>query len=463
MRDWEAMRRASSQSVLPQKRASGRPGAGQFALFGAGDFACNLYWQSVSFFLLFFYTDVLAVPPALAGTIYMIGAVWDGVADLLVGILAQRSGARYRRFLAFGALPLGLAFILLFFAPPLSGTALALGVLLVQMVFRSFYALVNVPYVAWSARFSPDSGDRTMLAGLRMLFGTAAALIVATGTPWIALRLTGSATSADGFLAAAVLYALVGVLLLLAVAYGARAAIVVENVVESASIAACLYVLARNRAFLTLNAAAMASGIAAALLTQSVLYYFRYVLNDTAGGAHALGLMSVAGAGAVPLWLLASRWIGLRGVWLIAVVIGLACLGLFGAIDAHHATAVLLLLIVLQGAFSGFHLVFWAMLPNTVEYGQARHGVRVEALAFGVAALLQKIGLALAAGLLGLFYGHIGYVAGAVQSGATIAGIRWLMLYACSGGLALSALAMVLNPLRRDTHAAIVADLPIGD
>lgn len=463
MKDWDDMTFLRPHPASRRSRGSGRPGAGQFVLFGAGDFACNLYWQSVSFFLLFFYTDVLAMPPALAGTIYMIGALWDGIADLLVGIVAQRSGAHYRRFLALGTAPLGLAFLSLFFVPPLSGTMLALVVLLVQMMFRSFYALVNVPYVAWSARFSPDSGDRTMLAGLRMLFGTAAALIVATATPWISLRLTGNTTGANGFLAAAAVYALVGVPLLLAVAYRARAAIAAESVADRGSITACLYVLVRNRAFLTLNAAAMASGIAAALLTQSVLYYFRYVLADTAGGAHALGLMSVAGAGAVPLWLLISRWIGLRGVWLSAVGVGLGCLGLFGAIDSHHATAALLLLIVLQGAFSGFHLVFWAMLPNTVEYGQAQHGLRVEALAFGAAALLQKIGLAVAAGLLGLFYGHIGYVAGAVQSGATIAGIRWLMLYACSGGLAVSALAMLLNPLRRHTHAAIVADLPIGD
>ncbi|MBN9993886.1 MFS transporter, partial [Listeria monocytogenes] len=49
----------------------------QFTLFGAGDFACNLYWQSVTLYLLFFYTDVLLLPTALAGTLYMAGALWD--------------------------------------------------------------------------------------------------------------------------------------------------------------------------------------------------------------------------------------------------------------------------------------------------------------------------------------------------------------------------------------------------
>lgn len=448
---------------IPTWTRSPRPSAGQFALFGAGDFACNLFWQSISFFLLFFYTDVLNLPPALAGTLYMVGALWDGVADMLVGIAAQRAGGRYRRFIALGALPLGGSFVLLFLAPPLTGASLAVAALAVQIVFRTCYALVNVPYVAWSARFSPDSRDRTTLAGLRMLFGTAAALIVATGTPWIAQRLTSSATSAEGFRIAAMLYALVGVPLLLALAYGARTATTFVAPARPPSIALCLNVLARNRAFVTLNAAAMASGVAAALLTQSVLYYFRYALGDAAGGAHALGVMAVAGAAAVPLWLMASRRIGLRAVWLSAVALGVACLLPFATLASGVALAVVVLLALLQAAFSGFNLVFWAMLPDTIEYGQARHGVRVEALAFGVAALLQKIGLAAAAGVLGLVYDRIGYVAGAVQSTATIAGIRWLMLAACSGGLALSAVLMLLNPLRRGTHAAIVADLAAGD
>ena len=90
------------------ERSQNRPGAAQFVVFGAGDFACNLYWQSVSLYLLFFYTDVLGMSAALGGTLYMIGALWDGIADLLVGIAAQRPGVRYRRFIAWGAVPLGL-------------------------------------------------------------------------------------------------------------------------------------------------------------------------------------------------------------------------------------------------------------------------------------------------------------------------------------------------------------------
>ncbi|MEG3175530.1 glycoside-pentoside-hexuronide (GPH):cation symporter [Sphingomonas sp. RB3P16] len=434
-----------------------RPGVAQFALFGAGDFACNLYWQSVSLYLLFFYTDVLGLSAALAGTLYMAGALWDGIADLLVGIAAQRPGVRYRRFIAIGALPLGAAFVLLYATPSLTGTALAVAIGATQILFRTLYAVVNVPYAAWSARFSPDSRDRTTLAGVRMLFGTAAALLVTIGTPWIALHATGSTTLQPGYAAAAIVYGVVGTGLLLALVAGVRETRPAHSVRADAPILTCLHVLLRNRAFVTLNLAAMVAGLAAAVLTQSVLYFFKHVAAQPAQGPQALAAMAVAGTIAVPLWMLVTRQIGLRAAWFVAVVWGLGCLALFGFIGGGIAAIAILAL--LQAAFTGFNLIFWSMLPNTVEYGEAKGGARVEALAFGVAALLQKIGLAAAAGLLGLFYRHIGYVAGAAQSSTTIAGIRDLMVYAGSAGLVASALVMLGNPLKRGVHAALVEQL----
>ena len=434
-----------------------RPGATQFARFGAGDFACNHYWQSVSLYLLFFYTDVLGLSAALAGSLYMLGALWDGIADLLVGIAAQRPGARYRAFIAIGAVPLGLAFVLLYATPTLGGVPLALAIGATQILFRTLYATVNVPYAAWSARFSSDSRDRTVLAGVRMIFGTAAALVVTVGTPWIALRATGDAAGRAGFTAAAIGYGTIGAALLLTLTVFARESPGVSEARARVPVATALRVLFGNRAFVTLNLAAMVAGLAAALLTQSVLYYFKHVAGAPAQGPQALALMAIAGTIAVPVWMLVTRWIGLRALWFVAVAWGLICLALFGV--ARGAGMAILVLALLQAAFTGFNLVFWSMLPNTVEYGEVRAGTRVEALAFGVAALLQKLGLAAAAGVLGLFYRHIGYVAGAAQTGATIAGIRDLMLYACSAGLVASALIMLRNPLKRGVHAALVEDL----
>ena len=67
--------------------------------FASGDFAFNLYWQSLSLYLLFYYTDAVGLSPAAAGLIYMIASIWDGLIDPLIGMLADRTRTRWGRFL----------------------------------------------------------------------------------------------------------------------------------------------------------------------------------------------------------------------------------------------------------------------------------------------------------------------------------------------------------------------------
>jgi len=105
------------------EQGAARLGWGRSLLFASGDFACNLYWQSITFYLLFFYTDTLGLSAAVAGLVTMIASVWDGVAGLAIGIAADRRSAR--AFVRLNAVPLGLAFVLIYLPVPMRGAWLA--------------------------------------------------------------------------------------------------------------------------------------------------------------------------------------------------------------------------------------------------------------------------------------------------------------------------------------------------
>jgi len=428
--------------------------------FASGDFAFNLYWQSSSLFLFFYYTDVLHLAPQIAGVIYMIGSVWDGIADLLTGIWAERGRPAYARVVGYGAVPLGLAFPLLYFAPPFQGAAFVAVLLIAQFAFRSLYALINIPYAAWSARISTDSRDRAAIAGLRMLFGTIAAIVVSLATEPISFAVSGTRTSITGFLCAAGLFALIATPLLIYVAArspqgaGGRSA-----AAPATPLLRGLAALATNRAFVTLCAAMTCVAIAATMLSRSVLYYFTYVVRDETAGTTALALMGVAGSLFVPLWMLTRHRIGSRALWLGAVALAIAGSIAFALTDSGAAWRADLFLVTMQAALAAFNFVFWAMLPDTVEYGEYHGGVRIEALSFGVAELLQKVSIGVATAITGFAYSAIGYTPQVAQSPDVITGIRWIMVAAPIIGCLLSALAMAANPLRRDTHRRIVAAL----
>ena len=161
-----------------------RPSRARLLLFAFGDFAFNLYWQSVMLFLLFYYTDAIGLPIGIAATTYMVASIWDGFANFAAGALLDRFGdrVRYGALLVAGAVPLGLTFMLAYMPPPTGGSWAVAFIFIAHLLFRTAYAGVNVPYLAMTARISADGGDRSFVAGMRMLFGTGAAVVVALST-----------------------------------------------------------------------------------------------------------------------------------------------------------------------------------------------------------------------------------------------------------------------------------------
>ncbi|HEX7850652.1 MAG TPA: MFS transporter, partial [Sphingomonas sp.] len=189
-----------------------RLGVSRVIGFTVGDFAFNLYWQSISLYLLFFYTDAVGLSAGAAGLIYMIASIFDATIDPLMGAIADRTRTRwgrYRPYLLFGGPFVGIAFVLLYYKPALAGSSLAAWMLATHVLFRIAYTLVSIPYTAMSARITPNSGERGSIAGARIIFATLAGLTVAITTQPLAAHFGGVADSPHGYLIAAVLFAAV--------------------------------------------------------------------------------------------------------------------------------------------------------------------------------------------------------------------------------------------------------------
>ena len=85
--------------------------------YGIADLGISLLTASIQFFLLFYYTDIAGIDPALAGSAMLVGKLtWDAINDPLFGLLSDRLRTRWGRrrvLLLFGAVPLGISFILM--------------------------------------------------------------------------------------------------------------------------------------------------------------------------------------------------------------------------------------------------------------------------------------------------------------------------------------------------------------
>jgi Na+/melibiose symporter-like transporter len=149
-------------------------------LYGVGELAISVKNITLNQYLLFFYVDVVRVSPVLVGGAIFFGRLWDAVTDPIVGYLSDTTRSRYGRrrpYVLLSALPLGIAFALLF-APPTAGElsiAVYLGVLYV--VLMSAFTFFATPYLAWGAELADDPHERTSVVQARSMFGVAGGLL----------------------------------------------------------------------------------------------------------------------------------------------------------------------------------------------------------------------------------------------------------------------------------------------
>jgi glucuronide carrier protein len=92
----------------------------QYLGYAAGDAANNLTFSLASAFLLIYYTDVVGIAAATAGTLFLVIRVWGGITDLFAGRIADATSTRWGRFRPYvllGAIPLLLLNVALFTIP----------------------------------------------------------------------------------------------------------------------------------------------------------------------------------------------------------------------------------------------------------------------------------------------------------------------------------------------------------
>ena len=128
---------------------------GQYLGYAAGDVANNLTFSMAAAFLLIYYTDVVGIAAATAGTLFLLIRVWGGVTDLVAGRIADATSTRWGRFrpyLLFGSVPLLLLNVALFTIPGgLSPGGKVAYAYLSYALFSLAYSFVNIPYGSLSA------------------------------------------------------------------------------------------------------------------------------------------------------------------------------------------------------------------------------------------------------------------------------------------------------------------------
>ena len=404
--------------------------------YGLGDLANTLSFGMTAGFLLVYYTDVLGISAAAAGTLFLVARIWDAINDPMMGTLCdklfqkhQGVGDKFRPFLLKGSWLMLVTGILVFWAPEgLSDTQKLIWAYVTYIAWGMCYTFVNIPYGSLATVMTQDPGERASLAGARAMGSVGGSVIPTVIVPMF-LSLFADDMSKAYLYSVAVLG--FGSLVCYLLAYRFTQEHIKHQPAPDAgkvSFSDTLRTLGKNKPFLCVSIASMF--LLTAIMGQgSVLFYY---LSQNLGGAvwviTANGLIQVACVvvlGSVIGKLVARFGAGnimITAFSVVAVVSTVAFLLPTSIVSlfAFFAIGMPALLIT--------HILVWANIADCIDYNYEISGQRQEGLIYSSYSFMRKMGQAIAGFVAGMGLSIIGYDAALdVQSDSTLLGIKAIM------------------------------------
>lgn len=454
-------RPGSCGTAIPVADAAGaRIPVGRALGYATGDLGISIAYFALGFFFLYYLTDIVGLPPAVAGTAVLVGKLWDGVNDPLIGILSDRTRSvhgRKRVYLLYGAVPFGLTFVLLWWIPPgMAPTPAGVLAALLLVLFATTYSLVGVPYQALVPTMTSDYDQRTRLVGYKAVLSAVGA-VLGGGLALV----VGSRT--DVQTALRVMAVAFGVLIAGTTLLAARSvrAYVDRDTSRITPVPIARYLrMLTERTVATLMGYKVLSGIATGVLTASLPYFADAVVGSPATATYALAAYTIVGAAMVPAWQRASHRIDKRRLMLASSVTASAVLVVVGLLAAAGSAAVFLVGATLLGAAMSAYLVIPpSLVPDLVEWYEHVRGERHESVFFGLWMTVHQIGVGLAGFLLGACLALFGYDGAAeAPSAGAVLGVRVAFALLPAAFLVGSALLLQRYAATRAALARAVAE-----
>ncbi len=432
-------------------------------IYGSGDIGFSLTNTILNVYLALFLTDVVGLTPAVAALVFFIGSTWDYINDPMVGYLSDRTRTRWGRrrpFLLFGALPMGAAFLMLWWRPPLEGTvALCAYYSLMFALFDTAATFAYIPYYGLTPELTDDYDERTGLTSRRMFFSILGTLIAFT-LP-LAIVDGFKPQHASNVLLMGGVFGLVSALPLFLVFWGTceRPEFMAKE--PNGSLRKSIAVAAKNRPFIFGLVMFLFNGVTMSIIQVVLLYYVKYVVMREAQSDMIMGTIFVVAIIALPLWSWVSarlnkRWAYISGISFLAVV-----LLILSSLTPQTGLVPIMVLCVLAGiGVSAMHVMPWAIIPDAIEYGELHSGEREEGMFYSLITLAQKVASSIAVPLALLVLQVSGYVPNsATQPPSAIFGIRMVAGPIPAFTLCMGILFTILFPLGRENFREITRQL----
>lgn len=410
--------------------------------YGCGDFGCNIIYTAMSVYLMFYYTDYAGVSSAAVGVIMLISRVFDGVSDIIMGVIVDRTKSRFgkaRPWLLRMCIPFAVSGVLLFSVPTgwSSGAKLVYVFVTYNLVSTVVYTAINVPYSALNALMTQDPYERSVLSIFRNLLATAGTLTINTFTLPL-VELFGNTASA--WTKAFVVLGAVSVAAFLINFFGTKERVrpaVKDGEAKDVPFTTGVKALFQNKYWIMMTGMLALFFLMYSVNGGATVFYAKDILGDKNLVTTINGIFNVVQIVSMFFIAMLVKRFGKRNVFALGLVFDIV-----GMLVLNYSGGAMNLIVVssvirgIGNACGG--ATMWAMVSDTIDYGEWKTGYRTEGLVNSACSFGYKIGNGIGSALLGLILEIGGYVGeAAVQTAEALFSIEacfvWIpiVVYVC--------------------------------
>lgn len=401
-------------------------------IYGGGAFVI------IGTFFTVFLTKSLGMSTALAGTIPLIGKVWDAVTDPLMGNICDRTRSRFgakRLYILIGSVVSAVTFILMWVVFPGSTTwGQYFFYMLMYMLFSTGFTVVMVPYNALLPDMVDDYTVRSQFSGVRMIFSTFGAILAGL-IPTLMIK---DNTEASAYLKVALIFGVIFLITILLTFFGTwerEKEVVKVGFGQSFVQSLTVY---KSRSFRLLIAIFVCGQGAADFVTGLAVYYVDDVLNAYGGGRFtylmAVILLSqfIGTILFTPIMAKTSKRFPILAGFPVRIAATLAML--FFSHEGANFTVILILSFIIGLGMAGSSTSIFAILADMADVDELITSINRPAICSAMATFMRKIAAGVSSAAIGILLGLVGYdeviaSTGGRQSAATQSGIAYIYVF----------------------------------
>lgn len=412
--------------------------------YGFGDLASCLFWQTLTLYLLFFYTDVFGMSAAAAGIMIGVSRFLDAMFDVMIGMAADRTQSRwgkFRPYIFWGAVPLAISAVLAFSTPAFGPTAKMVYAYVTFVCFMFLYSTVNIPYTSLLGVISGDPIERTSASSFKFIGAYAGGIIVsATALPLTAILGGHGSNPARGWTLTLMTYGVAAIVLFF-ITFAMTRERIQPIAQERTSIKDDLKDISQNVPWLVLFAATILFILFVCIRLSVTTHYFKYFVGTQAvnvpffkgtygfealaSAYNTLGqVLSLVGVALVP-WF--AKLCGRKRALVIMMLVALIATGAFYFLKPSDLGLIFLFQAI--GSLTGgpISALLWVLYADTADYSEWKTGRRATGLVFSASIMSNKIGWTVGSMIAGLILATTGFAPNVAQNSHVLHGLKAMM------------------------------------